>query len=147
VAPPRLEPTGTMITANIATQCTCSGPCTLEVSPISPELRRNTFFSSVHAFRVRGATVEPLLFLHRQTTLTFLSFPTKLKFRRTFDTCLQLPHPNQACRPEMRRISTSAPIRISIFLPRISPLEMRRVSSTKARANHVDDRALKLYSV
>ncbi|KAF4333927.1 heterokaryon incompatibility [Fusarium beomiforme] len=40
---------------------------------------------------------------------------------------------------EMRRISTSAPIRISIFLPRISPLEMRRVSSTKARANHVDD--------
>jgi hypothetical protein len=55
--------------------------------------------------------------------------------------------PNQACRPEMRRISTSAPIRISIFLPRISPLEMRRVSSTKARANHVDDGALKLYSV
>ncbi|KAJ0138287.1 hypothetical protein HZ326_18761 [Fusarium oxysporum f. sp. albedinis] len=31
-------------------------------------------------------------------------------------------------RPEMRRISTSAPIRISIFLPRISPLEMRRIS-------------------
>ncbi|KAM5528405.1 hypothetical protein FOXYSP1_18886 [Fusarium oxysporum f. sp. phaseoli] len=28
----------------------------------------------------------------------------------------------------MRRISTSAPIRISIFLPRISPLEMRRIS-------------------
>jgi hypothetical protein len=55
--------------------------------------------------------------------------------------------PNQACRAEMRRISTSAPIRISIFLPRISPLEMRRVSSTKARATRVDDGALKLYSV
>ncbi|KAJ0139670.1 hypothetical protein HZ326_17424 [Fusarium oxysporum f. sp. albedinis] len=37
-------------------------------------------------------------------------------------------HPNQACRAEMRRISTSAPIRISIFLPRISPVEMRRIS-------------------
>ncbi|KAM5529657.1 hypothetical protein FOXYSP1_17501 [Fusarium oxysporum f. sp. phaseoli] len=62
----------------------------------------------------------------------------------------------------MRRISSSAPIRISIFLPRISPLgkcaafpfgpvnrerEMRRVSSTKARANHVDDRALRRYSL
>ncbi|KAM5523819.1 hypothetical protein FOXYSP1_14162 [Fusarium oxysporum f. sp. phaseoli] len=28
----------------------------------------------------------------------------------------------------MRRISTSAPIRIPIFLPRISPLEIRRIS-------------------
>ncbi|KAJ0130718.1 hypothetical protein HZ326_26176 [Fusarium oxysporum f. sp. albedinis] len=36
--------------------------------------------------------------------------------------------PTQECRPEMRRIPTSAPIRISIFLPRISPLEMRRNS-------------------
>jgi hypothetical protein len=70
----------TMIAANIATQCACSSPCTLDVPPVSPELRRNTFFSSVHAFRVRGATVEPLLFLHHQITLTCLSFPTKLKF-------------------------------------------------------------------
>src|SRR6478609_4657386 len=81
-----------MIAANIATQCACSGPCTLDVSPISPELCRDTFFSSVPAFRVHGATVEPLLFLHHQPTLTSLSFPTELKFRRTFDTCLQLPH-------------------------------------------------------
>ncbi|KAJ4079012.1 hypothetical protein BFJ70_g17322 [Fusarium oxysporum] len=69
--------------------------------------------------------------------------------------------PNQACRLEMRRISTSAPIKISTFLPQILPWkcgafpsglvnrerEMRRVSFTKARANHVDDRALRLHSV
>ena len=35
--------------------------------------------------------------------------------------------PTQACKPEMRRISTSAPISISISLPRISPLGMRRI--------------------
>ncbi|KAH7461636.1 hypothetical protein FOMA001_g18977 [Fusarium oxysporum f. sp. matthiolae] len=37
-----------------------------------------------------------------------------------------------------------------MFLPRISPMEMRRrerVSSTKALANHEDGRALRLYSV
>ncbi|KAJ0131739.1 Uncharacterized protein HZ326_25165 [Fusarium oxysporum f. sp. albedinis] len=49
-----------MIAVNVATQCTCSSPCTPDVPPISPELHRNTFFSSVHAFGVCEATVEPI---------------------------------------------------------------------------------------
>ncbi|KAJ0127658.1 Dihydrolipoamide acetyltransferase component of pyruvate dehydrogenase complex [Fusarium oxysporum f. sp. albedinis] len=64
--------------------------------------------------------------------------------------------PTQARRPEMRRISASAPIRISHILTPSFPLwkcaafpsgpvnrecETRRVSSAKARANHAEDSA------